>query len=139
MDALRQALAFQGFDIARYYVIDAICIDQGSAQEKNGQVAIMGEIFSRAELVLACLGSPDKWTCEFERLVERSPKPSSAVLESLQTGVCRFPMSSWTCFPEIYHLSYGRSLHWVKSARELRPYLNSWQICQETPWPFHET
>lgn len=46
---------------SRYYWIDAVCIAQGSISEKNGQVAIMGEVFKRAQHVLVCLESqPDE-------------------------------------------------------------------------------
>jgi hypothetical protein len=37
--------------------IDAISIDQGSIQERNHQVAIMGRIYSEAEMVIAWLGT----------------------------------------------------------------------------------
>lgn len=36
--------------------IDSICINQEDNSEKNSQVGRMGEIYSRAELVLACVG-----------------------------------------------------------------------------------
>ncbi len=44
------------YDRAMYYWIDAICIDQDSADEKKGQVAMMGDIFESAGLVLCSLG-----------------------------------------------------------------------------------
>ncbi|KAI7546553.1 hypothetical protein KC331_g5546 [Hortaea werneckii] len=52
-DVLRKAISFgrEGF-----YWVDAICINQGDIQEKSAQVAMMGEIFERAEGVLACVG-----------------------------------------------------------------------------------
>jgi hypothetical protein len=37
--------------------IDAISIDQGSIQERNHQVAIMGRIYSEADMVIAWLGT----------------------------------------------------------------------------------
>ena len=36
--------------------IDALCIDQGRLEERNHQVAIMGQTFSSAELVIVWLG-----------------------------------------------------------------------------------
>lgn len=36
--------------------IDAICIDQQSVQEKNSQVSLMGEIYTRAQRVVIWLG-----------------------------------------------------------------------------------
>ncbi|KAH7088774.1 heterokaryon incompatibility protein-domain-containing protein [Paraphoma chrysanthemicola] len=44
------------FKTAKYYWVDAICIDQINDTEKSYQVAMMGEIFSRADCVLSCVG-----------------------------------------------------------------------------------
>jgi hypothetical protein len=55
-DALRQ-LAY--FSTTRYFWMDAICINQSDDFEKSFQVAMMGDIYRRAERVLACLGMPD--------------------------------------------------------------------------------
>lgn len=52
-DVLQQLAHFK---ITKYYWVDAICINQTDAKEKGYQVGMMGEIFSRAECVLACLG-----------------------------------------------------------------------------------
>jgi hypothetical protein len=41
---------------SNYYWVDAICIDQQGDQEKNHQVAMMGDIYSKAEHVFACVG-----------------------------------------------------------------------------------
>ena len=51
--ALRQA---QNYQTDMYYWIDAICINQDDVEEKNVQVAMMGEIYARATCVLACIG-----------------------------------------------------------------------------------
>ncbi|KAF3043817.1 hypothetical protein E8E12_010549 [Didymella heteroderae] len=40
-----------------YLWVDALCIDQGSIQERNHQVALMGKIYSNAEGVIVWLGS----------------------------------------------------------------------------------
>lgn len=45
-------------DCPNYIWIDAICIDQNSDSERSVQVAIMGEIFSKAKFVVAWLGEP---------------------------------------------------------------------------------
>ena len=55
-DVLRQLLYFKS---SRYYWIDALCIDQESIDEKNHQVARMGQIYSLAAHVLVCLGEYD--------------------------------------------------------------------------------
>lgn len=52
-EVLRQAF---GFAATRYFWVDAICIDQSSNQEKNHQVAMMGQIFARATEVIAGVG-----------------------------------------------------------------------------------
>ena len=40
----------------RYLWIDALCVDQGSNSERNHQVAMMGQIYSKAAKVIAWLG-----------------------------------------------------------------------------------
>jgi hypothetical protein len=40
-----------------YLWIDALCIDQSNIQERNHQVALMGRVYSEAEMVIAWLGS----------------------------------------------------------------------------------
>jgi hypothetical protein len=44
---------------ASYVWVDAICINQDDLAEKSAQVAIMGEIYVKASLVLACIGPTD--------------------------------------------------------------------------------
>nr|OQO32326.1 hypothetical protein B0A51_00385 [Rachicladosporium sp. CCFEE 5018] len=39
-----------------YFWVDAICINQSNEDEKSYQVRMMGQIFRRAEAVLACVG-----------------------------------------------------------------------------------
>ena len=52
-DVLRQTRALAP---SRYVWIDAVCIAQTCATEKSSQVKIMGQIFHRADMVLACIG-----------------------------------------------------------------------------------
>jgi hypothetical protein len=47
---------FAHIDNKSYYWVDALCIDQKSLQERNHQVGIMGQIYSRAQHVFACVG-----------------------------------------------------------------------------------
>ena len=47
---------FRGYHKPRTLWVDAACIDQSNAAEKNVQVPIMGQIFQHAETVLAWLG-----------------------------------------------------------------------------------
>jgi hypothetical protein len=46
------------FETAKYYWVDAICINQNDENEKGAQISMMGRIFSGAENVLACIGMP---------------------------------------------------------------------------------
>ncbi|KAH8729126.1 heterokaryon incompatibility protein-domain-containing protein, partial [Phaeosphaeriaceae sp. PMI808] len=41
---------------SQYFWVDALCIDQTSNEEKNDQVAMMGQIYNQAEHVFACVG-----------------------------------------------------------------------------------
>jgi hypothetical protein len=43
--------------VTKYLWIDALCIDQGHLKERNHQVWMMGEIYSRAERVIVWLGA----------------------------------------------------------------------------------
>ncbi len=50
-------------EIARIPIwVDAICINQADAREKEGQVKIMGQIYRKAEMVIAFLGDADDET-----------------------------------------------------------------------------
>ncbi|KAJ5007996.1 D-xylose 1-dehydrogenase [Colletotrichum sp. SAR 10_66] len=51
--ALKQARCHGG---TRFHWVDAICINQSDHQEKSHQVQMMGRIFKKADLVLACVG-----------------------------------------------------------------------------------
>lgn len=53
---LQQAFASKR---SRYFWVDAICIDQQSTNEKNHQVAMMGQIYKRAVHVFSCVGPHD--------------------------------------------------------------------------------
>lgn len=50
---LRQAWQY---DKGAWYWIDSICINQSNVGEKGAQVSLMGEIYSTAQRVLACVG-----------------------------------------------------------------------------------
>ncbi|ROW11074.1 hypothetical protein VMCG_01259 [Cytospora schulzeri] len=53
---LRQATWYGGDFRRRYYWVDAICINQSSDEEKGPQVSLMGQVYTNAERVLACVG-----------------------------------------------------------------------------------
>ena len=69
--------------------IDAICIDQSSLVEKNGQVPVMGQIFQQAVCVFAWLGS---------RRVD--PGNSRILLGSFEIGIDRMSSGSFDLTPE---------------------------------------
>ncbi|KAM7217300.1 Heterokaryon incompatibility protein (HET) domain containing protein [Rhypophila decipiens] len=54
--------------------IDAICIDQGNIAEREDQVMMMGEIFERAEGILAWLGTSDEFTDDALKVIQNLTK-----------------------------------------------------------------
>ena len=56
--ALRQARLHRKRDCLIW--VDTICIDQKNIGEKSSQVSIMGDIYQKADSVLACLGNATK-------------------------------------------------------------------------------
>lgn len=54
---------------SRFYWIDAICIAQDDISEKNGQVALMGEIYRQAKHVLICLDRADDKTEDSMKMI----------------------------------------------------------------------
>ncbi|KAK4136076.1 hypothetical protein BT67DRAFT_375542 [Trichocladium antarcticum] len=62
----------RGFDEVSRLWVDALCIDQGSAEEKARQIPLMGEIYSGAGRVLAWLGGEQEHVgvfCWWHRVV----------------------------------------------------------------------
>jgi len=53
--------------------IDAICIDQHSNPERTHQVSMMGKIYSKAELVIAWLGTATIYSAQWERAMKTIP------------------------------------------------------------------
>lgn len=53
------------------YWIDQICINQGDSSEKNRQVPLMGEVYSKAGIVKAWLGEEAEDGEKAFRLSER--------------------------------------------------------------------
>lgn len=90
-DAMIQVFARKTKRI-RYTWIDAICIDQTSTQEKNHQVALMGEVYKNAACVLACVGAHSH---DSEFLVEFCRK-KKRLLESIHGFSQHFPSTEWS-------------------------------------------
>jgi len=59
--------------------IDALCIDQSNVDERNHQVAMMGEIYSKATSVIVWLGES---TFDIERAIETMTKTCANELAS---------------------------------------------------------
>ncbi|PVH92438.1 HET-domain-containing protein [Periconia macrospinosa] len=53
---IRRSIPRKGFTGPLYFWIDAVCINQNDTKEKNSQVKMMWDIYSRACLVVAWLG-----------------------------------------------------------------------------------
>ncbi|KAK8006070.1 heterokaryon incompatibility protein-domain-containing protein [Apiospora marii] len=53
---LRQMLPLETIPNVRHIWLDAICIDQSNITEKNSQIPLMGDIYSKAKRVLVWLG-----------------------------------------------------------------------------------
>jgi hypothetical protein len=71
----------QKHDSGSFLFVDAICINQNSINERNHQVAAMGDIYANAQKVIC-------WTGDFRHAISRTRvKLNSAIL-------CRF--ASWT-------------------------------------------
>ena len=64
---------------ATYYWIDALCINQSNMDEKNRQVQIMNEIFSRAGCVLVSLGSGSEYSCFLMENLRGAPDQETTV------------------------------------------------------------
>ena len=53
-----------------YLWADAICINQGDVGERNSQVSLMGDIYSKAQTVWVCVGEPaESWDMEHAQAV----------------------------------------------------------------------
>ncbi|KAK7745051.1 hypothetical protein SLS53_003286 [Cytospora paraplurivora] len=68
---LKQATWYGGDFRRRFYWVDAICINQGSNEEKGPQVSLMGQVYGNAERVLACVGKDDPWSRYLYRRARR--------------------------------------------------------------------
>ncbi|KAI7774757.1 hypothetical protein LA080_007922 [Diaporthe eres] len=55
---------------ARYFWIDAICVDQSNVLERNSQVSIMADVFRAAQSVTVWLGPEDQFTADALAAVE---------------------------------------------------------------------
>lgn len=93
-----------------YLWVDRVCIDQSNLLERTEQVRLMGEIYSKARLVVIWLGEEDSHTVPAFGLIERMTKLATAsAIRSLHTnasdlfnpdalqamGLPSFPSADW--------------------------------------------
>lgn len=72
--------------------VDGICINQGDAEERNAQVAMMSRIYAAASKVVIWLGLQDESTALIKRYLQKRTHPSDITDEELQgyfSAVCR--------------------------------------------------
>ena len=80
----------------QYFWIDAVCINQQSVHEKNYQVAMMGQLYSRAAHVFACVG-PHSNDSEF--IIETCKRRESLFAEiHSKVGQERLQTTHWHIF-----------------------------------------
>ncbi|KAH7085500.1 heterokaryon incompatibility protein-domain-containing protein [Paraphoma chrysanthemicola] len=92
---LHQAWGVNADDL---YWVDALCIDQSLKEEKNHQVAMMGDLYRNAARVLACVGDHSG--------------DSEFLMRILETHKAYFTRGKGTVFPNIHKIPYrwtGRS------------------------------
>jgi Heterokaryon incompatibility protein (HET) len=83
--------------------VDAICIDQDNAEERSEQVALIGDIFRKAERTFAWLG-PDGSTEDLAKAEEELMHAAEVIEElALQEG---------KDFEAFYRAIYGGKLRW---------------------------
>jgi hypothetical protein len=87
-------------DFEGYLWIDALCIDQGTVRERNHQVALMGKIYSHADVVVVWLGFVGQYIEDAMAAIRRisSPEklPPDLVAQHLH-GIQKFcELEYWT-------------------------------------------
>ncbi|KAI5361934.1 Putative heterokaryon incompatibility [Septoria linicola] len=92
--ALRQVSSLPHAQLGHFW-IDSICVNQAEVRERSEQVTIMGSIYSKASIVLVCLGLPADDSdyllqtlaeAEWSKLGVRSTKTSVPEIERQLTG-----------------------------------------------------
>jgi Heterokaryon incompatibility protein (HET) len=83
--------------------VDAICINQDNSEEKSDQVALMGDIYRKAERTFAWLG-PDGLTEDLAK-AEEELKHAAEVIEELA-------LQEGKDFEAFYRAIYGGKLRW---------------------------
>jgi hypothetical protein len=97
---------------AQFYWIDAICIDQSNVVERSHQVRLMGQIYSKADTVLAWLGTgAPKLQCAF------------GFLQKLRGSMYNHPSE-----PDLWQKPSQRYLKGIHSLRRLNYWKRAWVI-----------
>jgi hypothetical protein len=136
-DVLRQLAHFQ---TTQYYWVDAVSINQSDAKEKGYQVGMMGEIFSRAECVLACLGvqeGDDKFLADvlndFDRHLAAHNKSTATLMVRGRAWGAEESTCLDTCEEWLEALSDENTLRLCRALDELaqHPYFKRVWVLQE--------
>ncbi|TRX93421.1 hypothetical protein FHL15_005696 [Xylaria flabelliformis] len=106
VDALQQISRIQCSDdkgqISSWWV-DAICINQEDDNEKNAQVAVMDQIYQKAESVLIWLGKEDEHTGVAIKVLESLASVSPTLAKTPRT-LRSFNMDSFRILDSLYGL-----------------------------------
>ncbi|KAI0549933.1 HET-domain-containing protein [Xylaria curta] len=106
VDALQQISRLQWSDgkgqISSWW-IDAICIDQENETEKNAQVAMMDQIYQKAESVLVWLGKEDEHTGVAIKVLESLASVAPTLAKTPRT-LRSFNMDSFRILDSLYGL-----------------------------------
>ncbi|KAJ1322839.1 HET domain-containing protein [Microdochium nivale] len=114
--AIRQARLH---DSSQPVWVDSICINQDDLQEKSAQVGFMGDIYARADTVLACIGPSDEASDAIEA---RLGKPFKTAGPG-QPQATRYPVPG--------NLAERRDLYRIWAEFCARPYFHRVWIAQE--------
>lgn len=72
-----------------YVWIDAICINQSDLEEKSAQVAMMGDIYKRAFLVLACIGRTDAFIRTSQEMYGKAIFQKTVLEETIEESMTK--------------------------------------------------
>ncbi|KAH8773925.1 heterokaryon incompatibility protein-domain-containing protein, partial [Hyaloscypha sp. PMI_1271] len=95
------------------YWIDQICINQGDASEQNGQVPLMGEVYSKAGIVKAWLGEEAEES-------EKAFRLSEPVLFVRMAGPIVVDVSNLQAFVQLILREYWRRVWMIQEIGRAR-------------------
>ena len=142
-DNLYSALVNLAEPEPRFWWIDALCINQEDVQEKNQQVKLMKDIYSRAKKVFVWLGQPCWVTFELllniwekvglERLISGKADYDHGVLHRF--GLPDTPDPSWYSLLRFFARPYFSRI-WVVQELVIAGYANTIGVCGRVQFPW---